>query len=45
VSLALSVSSYGYVLETGSVALENKAEALIGDDKVRRSYLGYEVGA
>jgi len=45
VSLALSVASYGYVLETGSVALEDKAEALTRDDKVRRSYLGYEVGA
>ena len=45
VSLALSVASYGYVLETGSVALENNAAALMGDDKVRRSYLGYEVGA
>ncbi|HET8944089.1 MAG TPA: ABC transporter ATP-binding protein [Dehalococcoidia bacterium] len=45
VSLALSVASYGYVLETGSVALENNAVALMGDDKVRRSYLGYEVGA
>ena len=45
VGLALSVASYGYVLETGSVALENKAEALMQDDKVRRSYLGYEVGA
>ena len=45
VSLALSVASYGYVLETGSVALEDKAEALTQDDKVRRSYLGYEVGA
>ncbi len=45
VSLALSVASYGYVLETGSVALENDAEALMRDDKVRRSYLGYEVGA
>lgn len=45
VSLALSVATYGYVLETGSVALEGKAEALMQDDKVRRSYLGYEVGA
>lgn len=45
VSLALSVSSYGYVLETGSVALEDKAEALMRDEKVRHSYLGYEVGA
>ena len=45
VSLALSVATYGYVLETGSVALENNAEALMQDDKVRRSYLGYEVGA
>jgi branched-chain amino acid transport system ATP-binding protein len=45
VSLALSVAKYGYVLETGSVALENDAEALMQDEKVRRSYLGYEVGA
>lgn len=45
VSLALSVASYGYVLETGSVALEDRAEALMRDEQVRRSYLGYEVGA
>jgi branched-chain amino acid transport system ATP-binding protein len=45
VGLALSVASYGYVLETGTVAMENTADALLGNETVRRSYLGYEVGA
>ncbi|HEY8766762.1 MAG TPA: ABC transporter ATP-binding protein [Dehalococcoidia bacterium] len=39
--LALSVASYGYVLETGRVAIEDKSERLRADENVRRSYLGY----
>lgn len=39
-NLALEVSHYGYVLETGRILLENSAEALRADPKVREAYLG-----
>jgi hypothetical protein len=32
--------TYGYVLETGRVALEGRHDALIADDRVRRAYFG-----
>ena len=38
---ALSIANYGYVLETGSVALEDTAENLLGNDAVRGAYLGF----
>ncbi len=41
VALALSIASYGYVLETGAVAIASEAEQLAQDETVRRSYLGY----
>ncbi|HSY26912.1 MAG TPA: ATP-binding cassette domain-containing protein, partial [Burkholderiaceae bacterium] len=37
---ALQVADYAYVLETGSIALEGKAEAIAGDPKVIDTYLG-----
>jgi branched-chain amino acid transport system ATP-binding protein len=37
---ALQVADYGYVLENGSVALENPAGTLINDPRVIESYLG-----
>jgi branched-chain amino acid transport system ATP-binding protein len=39
-NLALEVSHRGYVLETGRILLENTAEALRQDPKVREAYLG-----
>ncbi|HEX4085503.1 MAG TPA: ABC transporter ATP-binding protein [Chthoniobacteraceae bacterium] len=39
-NLALEVSHRGYVLETGSVILEDTSEALRSNSKVRESYLG-----
>ena len=39
-SQALKISDYGYVLESGSVILENKAKSLLKDEKVRKTYLG-----
>jgi len=41
VRLALSIASYGYVLETGKVVIATSAEDLLQDEMVRRSYLGY----
>jgi branched-chain amino acid transport system ATP-binding protein len=38
--MALGISRYGYVLETGTIALQGKAADLIADEKVRRTYLG-----
>src|SRR6202011_1365488 len=37
---ALDVSSRGYVLETGHVALANSADELRTDPEVQRAYLG-----
>lgn len=37
---ALGIAEYGYVLETGTITLEDKASALFENDHVRRSYLG-----
>lgn len=39
--LALDIAHYGYLLETGTVVLEDSAENLRSDEAVRRSYLGY----
>lgn len=38
--LALALADYGYVLETGDIALEGKAADLREDDEVRKTYLG-----
>lgn len=40
-NMALGVAQYGYVLETGEVALHETAENLRRDESVRRAYLGY----
>ena len=37
---ALNVSNYGYVLETGSVALSGPSEELAQDPRVTATYLG-----
>ena len=37
---ALAVSRYGYVMESGRIALEGPSEKLRADDHVRQSYLG-----
>jgi branched-chain amino acid transport system ATP-binding protein len=37
---ALDVSSRGYVLETGTVALTDKSAALRNDERVKAAYLG-----
>jgi branched-chain amino acid transport system ATP-binding protein len=39
-NMALQTAQYGYVLETGSVALHDSAENLIQNDYVRQVYLG-----
>jgi len=38
--MALSVANRGYVIESGSIVLEDAAKALLGNDAVRKAYLG-----
>lgn len=40
VSLSLEVTSRGYVLEQGRVVIEGASDELLGNDHVRRTYLG-----
>ena len=40
VKLALSVSSYAYILENGEIALEGESSRLASDEGVQRAYLG-----
>ncbi len=38
--LALRMADRGYVMETGRIVLEGRAADLLGNDHVRRAYLG-----
>jgi branched-chain amino acid transport system ATP-binding protein len=40
VDLALRIADRGYVLETGRIVLEDTAEGLLADDRVKEAYLG-----
>ena len=39
-NLALQTAERGYVLETGSITMEDKAAALLDNPKIREAYLG-----
>jgi branched-chain amino acid transport system ATP-binding protein len=41
--LALEISTYAYVLETGCVLLEGPADQVLADPKVKEAYLGESV--
>ena len=41
-NLALAIADDGMVLESGNVVLRDTAANLVGNDEVRRIYLGYE---
>lgn len=43
--MALSLASYGYILETGRVALAQPAAEMLRDETVRTFYLGLHEGA
>ncbi len=43
-TMALSVASHGYVMETGRVVLDKPAAQLLKDDDVREFYLGLHPG-
>lgn len=38
--MALSIATRGYVMETGNITLEDKAENLLGNEEVKTAYLG-----
>ncbi|MFN2614130.1 MAG: ABC transporter ATP-binding protein, partial [Actinomycetota bacterium] len=38
--MALQTAHRGYVIETGSIVLEDEASKLLGNEQVRKSYLG-----
>jgi branched-chain amino acid transport system ATP-binding protein len=40
-TMALSIASHGYVMETGKIVLDKPAEDLLADDEVREFYLGH----
>jgi branched-chain amino acid transport system ATP-binding protein len=40
---ALRLAGRGYVLETGSISLSDRADALLADDRVRSAYLGESI--
>ena len=41
-SMALQAAARGYVIETGEIALHDDAKKLLGNDQVRKAYLGEE---
>jgi branched-chain amino acid transport system ATP-binding protein len=40
--MALQTADRGYVIETGEIVLEDEADKLLGNDQVRKAYLGEE---
>jgi len=40
--MALSVAHRGYVIESGRIVLHDDGRALLGNDQVRKAYLGEE---
>jgi branched-chain amino acid transport system ATP-binding protein len=43
-TMALSIASHGYVMETGRIVMDKPAAALLKDDDVREFYLGLHPG-
>jgi branched-chain amino acid transport system ATP-binding protein len=37
---ALKISQRGYVLETGQIVIQGSSDALLGDERVRKAYMG-----
>jgi branched-chain amino acid transport system ATP-binding protein len=40
--MALNAARRGYVIESGTIVLEDTAQSLLGNDQVRKAYLGEE---
>ncbi len=43
-TMALSIASHGYVMETGSIVLDKPAEAMLAAEDIREFYLGLHAG-
>ena len=41
VNAALTFASFAYVLESGRLVAQDNSDALLGNETLRRSYLGY----
>jgi len=41
-AMALGIADRGYVIESGAIVLEDRADRLLGNDDVRKAYLGEE---
>ncbi|HWC13251.1 MAG TPA: ABC transporter ATP-binding protein [Actinomycetota bacterium] len=41
-AMALQAANRGYVIESGEIVIEDDAKALLGNDQVRKAYLGEE---
>jgi branched-chain amino acid transport system ATP-binding protein len=39
-NIALKTAERGYVLETGRIVMEDRAEVLLADPRIRQAYLG-----
>ena len=39
-NMALSIADRAYVLETGKIVLSGNAKELLGNDDIRKAYLG-----
>jgi branched-chain amino acid transport system ATP-binding protein len=39
-AMALNAAQRGYVIETGEIVIEDEAKALLGNERVRKAYLG-----
>ena len=39
-NIALQIAHWAYVIETGEIVLEGSGKELLGDDRVRKAYLG-----
>lgn len=39
-NIALQIAHWAYVIETGEIVLEGSGQELLGDDRVRKAYLG-----
>ncbi|MBW3619464.1 MAG: ABC transporter ATP-binding protein [Actinobacteria bacterium] len=39
-NMALSISDYGYIMETGKIVMDGEAKKLLGDEDVQEFYLG-----
>lgn len=44
-TMALSIASHGYVMETGAVVLDKPSQQLLDDEDIREFYLGLHAGS